>query len=157
MTKPIIALAILAGAAADLIVKAWARAVLEPYATSQDFLPFLSLRLTFNKGVSFSMFSVDGNNEKFALLFFTALVTLAIAIWAFRTPHERERSALAAIVAGALGNLIDRAYFGNVTDFLSLHFGTLNLFVFNLADVWISLGVLALLFLQFKGDKREAN
>ncbi len=103
------------------------------------------------------MLSVEGNSEKFALLFFTALITLAIAIWAFRTPYERERYALAAIVAGALGNLIDRAYFGNVTDFLSLHFGTLNLFVFNLADVWISLGVLALLFLQFKGDKREAN
>ena len=134
------ALLIVTGAALDLAAKAWARAALEPYGPPNDFLPFVSLRLTFNEGVSFSMFAADSTAARLILLAVTACVTLAVGVYAFRSKRW-QRASLAVIVAGAFGNLIDRAARGSVTDFLGLHFGNWYPFVFNLADVWILLGI----------------
>ncbi len=138
------ALLIVTGAALDLAAKAWARGALEPYGPPNDFLPFVSLRLTFNEGVSFSMFAAESEAARLILLCLTACVTLAVGVYAFRS-EGWQRASLAVIVAGALGNLIDRAARGSVTDFLGLHFGNWHPFVFNLADVWISIGVVSLL------------
>ena len=140
---------VLAGAALDLVAKAWARASLEPYGPAVDFLPFISLRLTFNEGVSFSLLSFDHDGGRLALLAFTGLLTLGLAIWAYKMPHRGERMALSAIIAGALANFLDRALNGAVTDYLDLHFGDWHPFVFNLADVWISVGAFILAALQF--------
>jgi signal peptidase II len=140
---------VLAGATLDLAAKVWARASLEPYGSAVDFLPFISLRLTYNEGVSFSLLSFDHDGGRLALLAFTGLVTLGLAIWAYRMPHGGERLALSGIIAGALANFLDRAVNGAVTDYLDLHFGDWHPFVFNLADVWISGGVFLLLALQF--------
>lgn len=137
-------LLIATGAALDLGAKAWARAALEPYGPASDFLPFVSLRLTFNEGVSFSLLSSDGEAGRALLIGLTAALTLALVVWAFRS-HGWQRAALAVAAAGAVGNLIDRAARGSVTDFLGLHIGGWHPFVFNLADVWISLGVALLL------------
>lgn len=148
---------VLAGAALDLAAKAWARASLEPYGHAADFLPFISLRLTFNEGVSFSLLSFDHGGGRLALLAFTGLLTLGLAIWAYRMPHGGERLALSAIIAGALANFLDRAVNGVVTDYLDLHFGDWHPFIFNLADVWISVGALLLVALQiFAKEKRPA-
>ncbi|MCA1869407.1 signal peptidase II [Agrobacterium genomosp. 3] len=132
------------GVTLDLATKAWARATLEPYGPALDFLPFVSLRLTFNEGISFSLFAFEGDMGQMALLAVTGLMTLIMAVWAYRS-QGWQRAALSLVVAGALANLIDRSLRGSVTDFLGLHFGNWYPFVFNLADVWISVGVLLLL------------
>ncbi len=137
-------LVVATGAALDLVTKAWARASLEPYGPAFDFLPFVSLRLTFNEGVSFSLFAFEGDTGQTALLTVTGLLTLGMTIWAYRS-QGWQRAALSCVVAGALANLIYRAALGSVTDFLGLHFGDWHPFVFNLADVWISIGVCLLL------------
>jgi signal peptidase II len=142
------ALLIATGAALDLATKAWARASLEPYGPAFDFLPFVSLRLTFNEGVSFSLFAFEGDMGQAALIVVTGLLTLGMGIWAYRS-QGWQRAALSFVVAGALANLIDRTARGSVTDFLSLHFGAWNPFVFNLADVWISIGVALLLLASY--------
>ncbi|MEJ7013796.1 signal peptidase II [Sinorhizobium meliloti] len=133
------------GALLDLGAKGWARATLEPHGGAVDFMPFVSLRLTYNKGVSFGFFASTGEAPGYALILLSALVTAALAFWATRLPAAKERLALSFILAGALGNVIDRATRGAVTDYLDLHFGSWHPFVFNLADVWISLGVFLLL------------
>lgn len=148
------ALLILAGAALDLAAKAWARASLEPYGPPADFLPFISLRLSFNKGVSFSLLSFDHDGGKLALLVFTGLLTVGLAVWTYRA-HGHERLSLSVILAGALGNVLDRAIYGAVTDYLDLHFGDWHPFIFNLADVWISIGVVLLVASQFFARKIE--
>jgi signal peptidase II len=130
---------VVAGAAIDLGTKAWARASLEPYAPAVDFLPFVSLRLSFNEGVSFSMFRAESDFGTATLIGVTAALTLTMAVWAYRS-QGWQRMGLSAIVAGALANLVDRIARGSVTDFLGLHFGDWYPFVFNLADVWISIG-----------------
>lgn len=142
---------VLAGAALDLALKAWARAGLEPYGPSTDFLPFLSLRLTFNEGISFSLFSADHGTGRLALLAVTGLLTTALAAWAYRMPHGGARAALSLAIAGASANLVDRAANGAVTDYLDLHFGDWHPFVFNLADVYITLGAVLFLFSRRSG------
>ncbi|NNG58792.1 signal peptidase II [Sphingomonas paucimobilis] len=150
-------LLIAAGAALDLATKAWARAALEPYGPAGDFLPFVSLRLTFNEGVSFSLLASDGEVGRALLIGLTAILTLGLVVWAYRS-QGWQRAALAVAAAGAVGNLIDRAARWSVTDFLGLHFGSWHPFVFNLADVWISLGVGLLLlgpYLPARGSTAE--
>jgi signal peptidase II len=141
------ALIVATGAALDLATKAWARASLEAYGPVLDFLPFVSLHLTFNEGVSFSLLAFKSDMGQAALVVITGLLTLIMAIWAYRS-QGWHRAALSLVVAGALANLIDRGARGSVTDFLNLHFWDWHFFVFNLADVWISLGAVFLLALQ---------
>lgn len=142
------ALIIAFGAVLDLAAKLWARTSLEPYGAATDFLPFVALRLTFNQGVSFSLFSFEGETARLVLLLATAALTASFALWAFRS-QGLERIAASFIVAGALANVIDRAVYGVVTDYLDLHFGAWHPFVFNLADVWITAGAISLFFCQF--------
>lgn len=149
-------LIVAAGVAVDLASKAWARASLEPYGPALDFLPFISLHLTFNEGVSFSLFAFEGDMGQAALIVATGLLTFAMAVWAYRS-HGWQRAALSCVVAGALANLIDRAARGSVTDFLGLHVGDWHPFVFNLADVWISIGVGLLLLTQIVLNKEPAK
>ena len=68
------------GSAFDLAGKAWARAALEPYAAPLDFLPLVSLRLSFNEGVSFSMFASESEGARLVLLALTGLLTLALGV-----------------------------------------------------------------------------
>lgn len=142
-------LAVLAGAAVDLAVKAWARSALEPYGPASDFLPFVSLHLTFNEGISFGLFAFGGEAGKLVLIALAGLLTVVLTVWTVRTEDKWERAALSLIVAGAFANLLDRAFFGVVTDYLDLHFGSWHPFVFNLADVWISAGACFLIARQF--------
>ena len=76
---------------------------------------------------------------------------------AWRAKSGIERLAFSLVAAGAWANLIDRAWFGVVTDFLDLHFGSWHPFIFNLADVWISIGVCLLLAAQLLGGEAHAN
>ena len=148
------ALIIAFGAALDLAAKLWARTSLEPYGAATDFLPFVALRLTFNHGVSFSLLSFEGETARLVLLLATAALTASFALWAFRS-QGLERIAASSIVAGALANVIDRAVYGTVTDYLDLHFGAWHPFVFNLADVWITAGAILLVFCQF--SRKQSN
>lgn len=150
------ALIVATGVALDLATKAWARVSLEPYGPASDFLPFVSLHLTFNKGVSFSLLAFEGDTSQAALVVVTGLLTLAMTVWAYRS-QGWYRIALSLVVAGALANLIDRGARGSVTDFLNLHFGDWHFFVFNLADVWISFGAAFLLALQIIPPKNPAK
>ena len=152
MAWPILIIAF--GAALDLAAKLWARASLEPYGAATEFLPFVALRLTFNHGVSFSLLSFEGEIARLTLLLATAALTASFALWAFRS-QGLERIAASSIVAGALANVIDRAVYGTVTDYLDLHFVAWPPFVFNLADVWITAGAILLVFCQF--SRKQSN
>ena len=77
----------------------------------------------------------------------TALATVLLAVWLWRSSERLIASlALALIIGGALGNLVDRVVFGGVVDFLYLHYGSFSWYVFNLADCAIVAGVGALLY-----------
>lgn len=138
-----------AGVAADLLSKAWARSWLGD-GSSMEFLPIVSLRLAYNNGVSFGIFGVEDRTGLYVLLAATAILSVTVSVMFWRAKSYVERFAFALVASGAWANLIDRAWFGVVTDFLDLHFGAWHPFIFNLADVWISLGVCLLLVAQWK-------
>lgn len=142
---PLVALFIIfGGALVDLALKAWARLALVPDAPPSMLLPFISLRLAYNDGISFSLLSFDDATAKAALLVTTGLVTVGIMIWAMRA-QGWERLGLSLVAAGAVANFADRAAFGAVTDYLGLHLGSWHPFIFNIADVWITGGAGVLL------------
>jgi signal peptidase II len=105
----------------------------------------LDTHYAWNRGVSFSLFWQSGDLGSRVLAGVLFLVTLVFAIAAFRTPKPLLASAMGFIVGGALGNMADRAFNGAVFDFLVVRLGAHPLFVCNVADIFISLGVVLFL------------
>jgi len=102
-------------------------------------------RPAWNSGVSFSLFSQESDMGRYLLMGLTAVISASFAFAAWRAATKLTALACGLILGGALGNLIDRARFGAVFDFLSLHLGSWPLFVCNLPDIAISLGFVLLL------------
>jgi signal peptidase II len=133
-----------AAAAIDLGAKVVAEAWLEEGAV-RGALPFVDLSLSFNHGISFSLFPAHDPSSLALLLAIQGTLTCLVAGWALAASGGLERIGLAAIAGGAAGNFVDRLMDGVVTDYLDLHTGSIRWFTFNLADVWISTGVVLLL------------
>ena len=104
---------------------------------SVDVLPFLSWTLTCNTGAAFSMFQDLG--WLFAIAAVLVSVYLIVAIWRY-TNTSLEGASNALILAGAVGNLVDRLIRGCVVDFVHVHYGWFNFPVFNVADSAITVG-----------------
>ncbi len=117
-----------------------------PFQQAIDVVPFFSLYRTWNQGIAFSM--LWGLND-LALIAITLAITAFVVWLASRTPVDKTsaRIGFALIVAGAIGNLIDRIVFGHVVDYILFHTQTWAFAVFNLADAFISVGA-ALIILQ---------
>jgi len=109
-----------------------------------ELLPFFNLVLVFNKGVSFGMFAEA--NARHVLIAFTLVMIVILSVWLFKEKHIRLRFALAAVIAGAIGNVIDRIFVGAVIDFLDFHAFGWHYPAFNIADSSIVLGIAYLLF-----------
>ena len=104
-----------------------------------DLLPFLALFHTRNYGIAFSLFADLGDT---ALVIVTSAVILLVLWLAARSGADQlaARLGFALIIAGALGNLIDRVWLGYVVDYVLFHTPVWSFAVFNLADVMITLG-----------------
>lgn len=102
--------------------------------------------MVWNRGMSFGLFQSDGL-MRWILAGLVLGITVGFIIWMARAQTRILACALALVIAGAIGNLIDRVRFGAVVDFLSLN-DLYFPFVFNVADVWVNIGA-ALLFLEF--------
>ena len=117
--------------------------------------PFLDLVLAWNIGISFGWVQNDNPVAQIALMAIKALAVVALAIWMARSRTVLATVALGLIIGGAIGNAIDRIAYGAVIDFALFHVqigqNTFNWYVFNLADVAIVAGVMALLYDSFIG------
>ena len=131
----------MAGAfAADQATKRLIEGQLEPYSS----IPVLSgfnLVHIYNRGISFGLLSSDSPYAPYILAVFGLVISVGLAVWAFRSESLLQRGALALIVGGAASNVLDRLDDGAVTDFLDFYIGALHWPAFNLADVAIVCGV----------------
>lgn len=100
--------------------------------------PFFNLVFVWNRGVSFGLLR---DLPPIVLSIVLMLVALALTVWFFRTSHKPLRLALCTVVAGAIGNIIDRLRFGAVVDFLDFHAFGFHWPAFNIADAAIVLGI----------------
>ncbi|APW73824.1 MULTISPECIES: signal peptidase II [Sphingopyxis] len=108
-------------------------------------LPIFNLTWAENCGISLSMFSDCNDTTRWTLVAVTAFVAAAVAFWMTREQAKGDVVALALILGGALGNIVDRVRHGFVVDFADLHFGDFRPFlIFNVADACITIGVLLL-------------
>ncbi|MBV9244784.1 MAG: signal peptidase II [Methylobacteriaceae bacterium] len=109
--------------------------------------PFLDLRIAWNTGISYSLFSSDGEIGRLALLAVALVAVLLLCIWLVRARKAITGFALGLLIGGASGNAYDRFTRGAVADFFHVHLGSFSPWgVFNLADVAIVAGVGLLLY-----------
>jgi signal peptidase II len=117
--------------------------------------PFFDLVLAWNIGISFGWFQNDSPAAQIALMVIKAAAVIALGVWLARSRTVMAALALGMIIGGAIGNAIDRFVYGAVVDFALFHVQigekTFNWYVFNLADVAIVAGVVALLYDSFMG------
>lgn len=110
-----------------------------------EIISFFDLRWAENCGISLSMFASCTDTTRWTLVAVTAAVAAAVAFWMTREKARGDVIALAMILGGALGNIVDRVRFGFVVDFADLHIGDFRPFmIFNVADACITIGVLLL-------------
>lgn len=107
---------------------------------------FFNLHWVENTGVSLGLLSAGSTMGRWLLVALTAAIAVFVAAWMWRERRRDDSVALALILGGALGNILDRARLGYVVDFADLHFGDWRPFlVFNVGDAAITIGVLLLL------------
>ena len=113
---------------------------------------FFSLTHVHNYGAAFSFLADQSGWQRYALSGISIIASIAIMVWMRRVAVDQvlKLSALSILLAGAVGNLIDRFFLGFVIDFIDLHYQTLYWPIFNVADILISVGVALLLFSDMK-------
>jgi len=111
-----------------------------------DLLPFFDLTRENNYGVSLGMFASNSAEMRWMLVALTGAIALFVLIWMLREKLLGDVVALAMILGGALGNIVDRYTYGFVIDYADLHFGDFRPFlIFNVADAAITIGVVIIL------------
>lgn len=142
----------------DLITKILAENHLI-YATPVPILPVFDLTLLYNKGAAFSFLASQGGWQRW---FFTTIalgVSVVLLLWLKRLPRSAKwlPMAIALILGGALGNLVDRIVYGHVVDFLSFHWNGAYFPAFNIADSAITLGAIMLVIDALLESKRKKS
>ena len=116
--------------------------------------PFMNFVLAWNPGVSFGLFQ---GQAPWVMIVVTAAITIGFGVWMWRTRDSMLRFALAMIIGGAVGNLVDRLRHGAVTDFIDLHVAGYHWPVFNIADSAITVGAALLLIDSLFGGKKSTR
>lgn len=119
------------------------------------FCAFFNLVKVWNTGVSFSMFNNYGQTGAIVLSVFALGVAAFLFYWLLQETNKLKIAALACIIGGAIGNVIDRVRFGAVLDFLDFHYKNIHWPAFNVADSFICAGVFILICMEFFDNKKK--
>ena len=113
---------------------------------------YLNIVLIWNKGIAFGLFSF---NEAYLYNILSLIISIIVIILVVMSLKSQgfKRYSLLMIIGGAIGNLHDRIFFNAVPDFIDFHVGNFHWFIFNVADIFITLGVFLLIMLEFKDNK----
>ncbi len=115
---------------------------------------FINLDLIWNTGIGFGIFSTD-SNLLYNLISFTIGSVIIILMYAFIVSKKIDKLIYSIIIGGALGNFYDRILYKAVPDFIDLHYGNFHWFTFNLADIFITMGILIFITRSFFVDNEK--
>ena len=119
--------------------------------------PFLNFYLVWNTGIGFGLASLESNIYYHILTFIIAVINIGLIYFLIKSKGIYEYL-IAIIVGGSLGNLFDRVYYYAVPDFIDLHLGNYHWFIFNVADIFISVGIIGLVVVELiKKEKISEN
>jgi len=115
---------------------------------------FFSLFLVWNKGIGFGLFSFDKSSIYNGISLIILIINFIIIylIYIEKTPKTYF---LAIILGGSIGNLFDRYYYTAVPDFIDLNYNGYHWFIFNVADIFITLGIICLILAEFLNYKKQ--
>ena len=132
---------------------------LQASGTDIDFyiLPFLNFYLIWNTGIGFGLASMETNIYYHILTTIIVFVNLGLIYFLLKSKGIYVYL-LATIIGGSLGNLFDRIYYYAVPDFIDLHLGNYHWFIFNVADIFITVGIIGLILAELlKKEKVSKN
>ena len=117
---------------------------------------FLNISLIWNEGIAFGLFSFG---EKTLYNFLTILILIIILAIVFMIIKNKgfKKYSLLMILGGALGNVFDRIFYKAVPDFIDFHVGNFHWFIFNVADIFITIGIIFLIILEFTANNKEST
>lgn len=109
---------------------------------------FLNISLVWNEGIAFGLFSFEKNYLYHSMTVVISLVILIVLMMMIKSSSFKKYS-LCMILGGALGNLFDRIFYKAVPDFIDFHINSFHWFIFNFADIFITLGVFSMILAEF--------
>ncbi len=117
--------------------------------------PWLNLRMAWNQGMNFGLFSGEDQLTRWGLIVIALVISIWVWVWVARSQQGRWAKASAGLlIGGALGNVIDRIWYGAVADFLNMSLpGMANPYSFNVADITIFAGAIGLVLFSSDAEK----
>ena len=116
--------------------------------------PFLNIILVWNSGIGFGLFQFD-ETIAYNLITILILIINLIIIYLLFISDNFHKIIFSMILGGSLGNLYDRVYYSAVPDFIDLNYNGYHWFVFNVADIFITIGIFTLIFIEIFKKKNE--
>ena len=132
---------------------------LQAAGTDIDFYisPFLNFYLVWNTGIGFGLASLETNIFYHILTAIIAMINLVLIVFLIKSKGIYAYLII-LIIGGSLGNLFDRIYYYAVPDFIDIHLGNFHWFIFNVADIFITVGIIGLILTElFKKEKISTN
>jgi signal peptidase II len=142
----------------DQATKHWVAASMDLYQ-SISLLPFFNITYVHNLGAAFSFLADQAGWQRWFFASIAFIASLIFVVWLARNPAQDKKLniALALMLSGAVGNLIDRVLFGYVIDFLDFYVKSYHWPAFNIADSAIFLGAAIMIFDSFKKEAKEKS
>ena len=117
---------------------------------------YLNIVLIWNKGIAFGLLSFSESYLYNIISLIIAIIIIVLVIMSLKS-QGLKRYSLLMIVGGALGNLHDRFFFNAVPDFIDFHIGNFHWFIFNVADIFISVGVISMIIFEIINDNKKKH
>ncbi len=115
---------------------------------------FLNFNLIWNEGIAFGLFSFEEKLYYNFLTIFICLITIII-IWLMFKSERFEKLSYIMIIGGSFGNIFDRIFYSAVPDFIDIHINNFHWFIFNVADIFITLGIISLIGIEILSSKNK--
>jgi signal peptidase II len=115
---------------------------------------YLNIVLIWNKGIAFGLFSFNELYLYNILSLMILIIIITLIVMSLKS-HRFKRYSLLMIVGGAIGNLHDRIFSNAVPDFIDFHVGNFHWFIFNVSDIFITLGVICMIILELVDNQTE--
>jgi signal peptidase II len=118
------------------------------------FSSFFNIQLVWNGGVAFGLFSFE-EDFYYNLITLIIIFVVILVIYLAKNANKLDRYLYSMIIGGASGNLLDRLLYRSVPDFIDLHYNNFHWFIFNVADIFITIGIISLIFSDILKNKKK--
>ena len=115
---------------------------------------FLNFSLVWNSGIGFGILQLEANIFYLLISIIITAINLILIYWMLTSSNYLETIFISIILGGALGNLFDRYYYSSVPDFIDLHYESFHWFTFNIADIFITIGIIGLIIIDLLKIKK---